>query len=550
MKYITTGVENFKEIIDYQYYYVDKSMLIKDVINEKFALYTRPRRFGKTLNMSMLYYFFSINEKDNAYLFDDLEISNDKEVMKYQNQYPVIFITLKEMKGTTFDEQINFFSELIMDLYEKHIYIKDSPNVTSGLKRRFMKLYDGEGTLANLKNSLKLLTNCLYQHYHKKAIILIDEYDVPLSDAYTHGYFDKMAKFISGTFSAALKTNDFLEKGVFTGGLRIAKESIFTDLNNFNVYSINEIKSSTRFGFTYDEIQELCHYYNVIDKINIIKEWYDGYLFGDSDIYNPWSVLNYINRVLVGKTEPKSFWVNTGSNDIIKEYIEKADNQLHEEFELLISGGCVEKRVNPELTYREMDRISNIYSFLLYTGYLKIHKIIDESRDIYELEIPNREIKEIYIYIFNEWFKDYSKAKNPILMEALLQQDEKKAQSILIQILNKTMSYHDEVEAFYHGFLGGLLVNDDYTVRSNKESGDGRFDLSVIPEDLNNPCIIIECKISDERRKLKTDSQKAIDQVIDKRYMDGFIADGYDPIYVYGISFYKKTCFVTRLQSE
>jgi len=558
MKRISTGVEDFKEIIDDNYYYIDKTMFIKDIVNEKFALYTRPRRFGKTLNMSMLYYFFSINEKDNAYLFDDLEVSKDQEAMKHQNQYPVIYITLKDMKGTSYDEQIDSFSDIITDLYDQHHYIEDSNHVTRAMKNKFTKIYEGQGTKANLKNSLKILSTCLYQHFHKKVIILIDEYDVPLSDAYSNGYFEVMSKFISGVFSAGLKTNKYIEKGAFTGCLRISKESIFTGLNNFNVYSITENRSSDRFGFTLNEVQNLCHYYSIDDKIDIIKEWYDGYLFGNTEIYNTWSVLKYIDQVMQSIYEPISFWANTSGNDIVKEYIEKSDSQLHDEFELLIQGEYIEKQISPELTYREMDRISNIYSFLLFTGYLKIHKIIDRSRNIYELEIPNKEIREIYINIFNEWFNDYTIARKPLLMEALLHQDEKRAQSIIIQILNKTISYHDEVEAFYHGFLGGLLVsdgyniksNDKYSIQSNKESGDGRFDLSVVPDDLNNPCIIIECKISKERRKLKSDSQDAIDQVIEKKYMDGFIADGYDPIYVYGLSFYKKTCFVTRLKSE
>ncbi|MCD7951122.1 MAG: ATP-binding protein [Erysipelotrichaceae bacterium] len=558
MKKLSTSIENFKEIIDDNYYYIDKTMFIKEAINEKFALYTRPRRFGKTLNMSMLYYFFSIKEKDNAYLFDGLKISKDKQAIKHQNQYPVIFITLKDMNRGSYDLQISKFGDIIKDVVLQYPELKDSDFLDESEKiklnsYRFEKASEGE-----LMDSLKNLSTYLYKHYHKKVVILIDEYDVPLSDAYSSGYYDKMSKFIAGTFSAGLKTNNYLERGIFTGCLRISKESIFTGLNNFNVYSITEIRSSDKFGFTFNEVQDLCNYYKLDDKINTIKEWYDGYLFGNTEIYNPWSVLKYIDQTLQGIDEPISFWANTSGNSIVKEYIDKADNQLHDEFQLLIQGDYLEKKVAPELTYREMDRISNIYSFLLFTGYLKIHQIIDRSQNIYELEIPNKEIKDIYMTTFNEWFNDYTVARKPLLMEALLQQDEKKAQSILIQILNKTISYHDEVEAFYHGFLGGLLVtngyniqsNDEYKIQSNKESGDGRFDLSVVPEDLNNPCIIIECKISKERRKLKSDSQDAINQVIEKKYMDSFIAEGYDLIYVYGIAFYKKTCFITRLQNQ
>ncbi len=420
MKRIPTDVESFKKIIDNNYYYVDKTMFIKDVINEDLALYTRPRRFGKTLNMSMLYYFFSINEKDNAYLFDGLEISKDKEVMKYQNEYPVIFITLKDIHGQTYNEQVNHFADIIADLCKQHVELFDSVYLDESEKKlledyKFERVSEGD-----LMDSLKNLTLYLYKHYHKKVIVLIDEYDVPLSNAYSKGFFEKMSEFISNVFSAGFKTNDYLERGIFTGCLRISKESISSVLNNFNVYSITEYRASDRFGFTFDEVKQLCHYYNIDDKINIIKDWYDGYLFGNTGIYNPWSVLKYIDQMFDGVYDPISFWANTSGNDIVKEYIEKADNQLHDEFELLINGEYIEKKLNPELTYREMDRISNIYSFLLFTGYLKIHKIVNRSYNIYELEIPNNEIREIYVNTFDEWFKDYTDARRPLLLEALL----------------------------------------------------------------------------------------------------------------------------------
>ncbi|MCD7892319.1 MAG: ATP-binding protein [Erysipelotrichaceae bacterium] len=547
MKDISTGTENFKEIIDYHYYYVDKTMLIKDISNEKFALYTRPRRFGKTLNMSMLYYFYSIKEKDNAYLFNGLEISKDKDIMKHQNQYPVIFITLKDMKRETYELQIDKFGAIIKDTVLKYPELFDSPYLDESEKIKLNNYKFEKASMNDLMDALKNLTSYLYKHYSKKVFVLIDEYDVPLSDAYNYGYFDKMAKFISTVFSAALKTNDYLEKGVFTGCLRIAKESIFTDLNNFNVYSINEIKSSTRFGFTYNEIQELCHYYNVSDKIDVIKEWYDGYLFGDLEIYKPWSVLNYINRVLMGKTKPKSFWFNTGSNYIIKEYIEKADNQLHEEFELLIKGGCLTKKINPELTYREMDQISNIYSFLLFTGYLKIHKIIDESLDIYELTIPNREVKEIYINTFNEWFKEYTDSKKYDLKNALNDGNDKKAMDLLNDILESSISYYDNYEAFYHGFIIGLF--SEYKIESNRESGDGRFDIAILPKRASDITIVIECKYSETFAKLIPDSIDAMQQIIDEKYIEGLNIRGYHYVVGYGISFYKKTCYVTKLGS-
>ncbi|MCD7839220.1 MAG: ATP-binding protein, partial [Erysipelotrichaceae bacterium] len=326
--------------------------------------------------------------------------------------------------------------------------------------------------------------------------------------------------------------------------LRISKESIFTGLNNFNVYSITEKRASTRFGFTFKEVQALCHYYSIGDKINIIKEWYDGYLFGNTEIYNPWSVLKYIDQTFDDEYDAISFWANTSGNDIVKEYIEKADTQLHDEFEQLINGESIEKKLNPELTYREMDRISNIYSFLLFTGYLKVHKIIDKSHNIYELEIPNKEVKEIYINTFDEWFNDYTDSKIYDLFNALDNSQEDIAMDLLNDILENSISYYDNYEAFYHCFLVGLF--NGYNIESNKESGDGRFDISILPKRITNNVIVIECKHSDSLNKLVQDSQDGVQQIIDKKYDQEFKKRGYQHIVGYGIAFYKKTCFISQ----
>lgn len=497
--------------------------------------------------MSMLYYFFSINEKDNAYLFDGLEISKDKEVMKHQNQYPVIFITLKDMRRNSYDLQVQKFGAIIRDVVLWHPELKDSQYLDESEK---IKLNDYEyerATEGDLMDSLKNLTSYLYKHYHKKVIVLIDEYDVPLSKAYANGFFETMAEFISSVFSGGLKTNNNLEKGIFAGCLRISKESIFTGLNNFNVYSITEYRSSQRFGFTFDEVQQLCHYYSIDNKISIIKDWYYGYMFGNNEIYNPWSVLKYIDQTMQGVDDPVSFWANTSGNDIVKEYIEKADSQLHDEFELLIRGEYIEKKVLPELTYREMDRISNIYSFLLFTGYLKIHKIINRSYNIYELEIPNKEVKEIYTNTFNEWFNDYTSPKIQDLFNALDNSQETIAMDLLNDILESSISYYDNYEAFYHGFLVGLF--NGYNIESNKESGDGRFDVSILPKRITHNVIIIECKHSDSLNQLIKDSQDGVKQIIDKKYEKEFKKRGYQHIVGYGIAFYKKTCIITRMKT-
>lgn len=405
-------------------------MFIEDIIDEDVALYNRPRRFGKTLNMSMLYYFFSINEKDNAYLFDGLEISKHEELMKYQNQYPVIFITLKDMKNKTFDLQVSKFGAIIRNVVLQHLELLNSPYLDESEKDILNDYRFGRANMTDLKDSLMNLSVYLSKHYHQKVITLIDEYDVPLSSARDNNYFEDMSSFISGVFSTGLKTNDYLDKGILTGCLRIAKESIFTGLNNFNVYGIADEISSTYFGFSYEEVYDMVKYYQIEDKIDTIKEWYDGYLFGSHEIYNPWSVSKYIRKMVKVGGHPESFWANTSGNSIVREYIEKADNKIHEEFELLINNKSIVKKVLPEITYLEMQDKENIYSFLLYTGYLKIKSIIDETDHIYELEIPNKEVKKIYENSFNKWFKDYSKTISNQLINAFLQQDEKKGTTL------------------------------------------------------------------------------------------------------------------------
>ncbi len=548
MKKVATGVDNFKKIIDGHYYFVDKSMFIEDVIDEDVALYSRPRRFGKTLNMSMLYYFFSINEKDNAYLFDNLEISKHEELMKYQNQYPVIFITLKDMKNNTFDLQVSKFGAIIRNVVLQHLELLDSPYLDESEKNILNDYRFGKANMTDLKDSLMNLSTYLSKHYHQKVITLIDEYDVPLSSARENNYFEDMASFISGVFSTGLKTNDYLDKGILTGCLRIAKESIFTGLNNFNVYGIADEISSTYFGFSYDEVCDMVRYYQIEDKIDTIKEWYDGYLFGSHEIYNPWSVSKYIRKMVKVGGQPESFWANTSGNSIVREYMEKADNKIHEEFELLINGKSIVKKVLPEITYLEMQDIENIYSFLLYTGYLKIMHIIDETDHIYELEIPNKEVKKIYENTFNKWFKDYTNSKVNDLIKSLINSQETKAMDLLNDILENSISYYDNYEAFYHGFLIGIFSG--YKTESNRESGNGRFDIAILPKRATDIAIVIEYKHSDTFAKLIPDSIDAMQQIIDEKYIEGLNIRGYRQVVGYGISFYKKTCYITKLKED
>ena len=394
MKRLPIGVEDFKELIDHQYYYIDKTMFIQDVLKEKVVLYTRPRRFGKTLNMSMLYYFFSIKQKENAYLFDGLNITKNKGAAQYQNQYPVILITLKDMKDIRFQNQIDIFKVIIRELIGKYKDLFTSERLDDIDKKLLICYQEGNVNIADLKNGLRFLSQCLYKHYQKKVILLIDEYDVPLQNAYLNAYYEEMTDFLGGIFSAALKTNEVLEKGILTGCLRIAKESIFTGLNNFKVNSIFDEVSSQQFGFSPMEISTLLQDYHFSEYQKDIKDWYDGYRFGKQDIYNPWSVLMYMDQLLnTSRKTPVSFWANTSGNDIIYRYIKEADATMRQEFEILSSGGYIEKPLKESLTYREMDQINNVYSFLLYTGYLKAINCVDEENSVYRLMIPNKEIK-------------------------------------------------------------------------------------------------------------------------------------------------------------
>ena len=557
MKRISTGTENFKELLDNNYYYVDKTSLIEDVLSDKVMLYTRPRRFGKTLNLSMLYYFFSNKEKENSYLFEGLNISKDKEILKHQNQYPVIFLTLKDMQYLNFEDQKKQFAILIKELILKNIELLDSSIIDEAdynILNDFRFLKPDE---VQLKNSLKILSNCLYKHYQQRVIILIDEYDVPLQSAYNNGYYDEMVDFLRSVFSSALKTNDALERGVLTGCLRIAKESIFTGLNNFTVRSITSQYACDCFGFTQEEIDDLLDYYDLINKRDEIKDWYDGYLFDKTEIYNPWSVLNYIKELLGDKYfHAISFWANTSSNDLVRQYIENATMKMKEEFEELINGKSIIKKITPELTYREMnfksskDMNDNVYSFLLFTGYLKIKEKVYENNelveDTYKLVIPNKEVKKIYENIFIKWFREYQNERDSNFIDALIQEDVTKANSILQDVLLQSISYYDNYESFYHGFMVGFLNADGYDVKSNRESGEGRFDLAVLPYSILNTAIVIECKHSNSIKELRKDSKEASNQIIEKRYIEGLRDEGYENVIGYGISFYKKQCIITK----
>ena len=547
MKLLPTGIENFKMMIDKSAYYVDKTNFIEDVLNEQVVLYTRPRRFGKTLNMSMLYYFFSINEKENSYLFDGLNISKNKDALKYQNKYPTIFISLKEMKSLTFDAQISSFSNVIYELLDKNLEILSSDQLSDTTKDILNKLHNRSSSVEDLKISLRVITNALYTYYQQKVIVLIDEYDVPLQAAYQNNYYEEMVEFLRSVFSSALKTNDALKKGVMTGCLRISKESIFTGLNSFTAYSVLNNISSESFGFTELEVKQLLKDYNLSEKMDEVKEWYDGYQFGNKEIYNPWSTLMYVKNITQDVYfKPISFWANTSGNDIVVKYIQNGDKKLRKEFDVLMSGQSLIKYIKPELTYREMDNINNIYSFLLLTGYLKVIK--DRGENQYELVIPNKEVYEIYKQSFMSYFEDYTTSKKNELYQELVDGDAKKVNLLLNDILLRSISYFDNQESFYHGFLVGLL--NDYEVVSNKESGNGRFDVCVLPENILGTVVLIECKHSISEDDLIDDAKEGARQIVEKKYLEEHKFKKYENTVGYGISFYKKQCYVVKLKFD
>ncbi|WP_302318167.1 AAA family ATPase [Holdemanella biformis] len=547
MKLLPTGIENFKTMIDKSAYYVDKTNFIEDVLNEQVVSYTRPRRFGKTLNMSMLYYFFSIKEKENAYLFDGLNISKNKDALKHQNKYPTIFISLKEMKNLTFDAQISSFSNVIYELLEKNLEILSSDQLSDTTKDILYKLHNRSSSIEDLKISLRVITNALYTYYQQKVIVLIDEYDVPLQAAYQNNYYEEMVEFLRSVFSSALKTNDALEKGVMTGCLRISKESIFTGLNNFTAYSVLNNISSESFGFTESEVKKLLKDYNLSEKMDEVKKWYDGYQFGNKEIYNPWSTLMYVKNITQDVSfKPISFWANTSGNDLVVKYTQNGDKKLRKEFDVLMNGQSLIKYIKPELTYREMDNIKNIYSFLLLTGYLKVIKDMGENQ--YELVIPNKEVYEIYKQSFMSYFEDYTTSKKNELYQELVDGDAKKVNLLLNDILLRSISYFDNQESFYHGFLVGLL--NDYEVVSNKESGNGRFDVCVLPENILGTVVLIECKHSISEDDLIDDAKEGARQIVEKKYLEEHRFKKYENAIGYGMSFYKKQCYIVKVEYD
>lgn len=546
-------MSNFRRMMEEQNYYIDKSMFISHVLRDEVSLYTRPRRFGKSMNMSMLYYFFSIKEKDNAHLFDHLKITADKEAMKHQNRYPVINLSLKTMIDDTFELNLKSYQNLISNYLGTHLELLDLKNLDEYDRMRLKELREQRADVTLLKDSLRLLTECLYKYYHARVIILIDEYDVPLKAAYEasrdhhNTYYQNMTSFLRSVLLSALKDNEYLERAVFTGCLRIAKESIFTGMNNFHVYSLMDPVSAVDFGFTQEEMDETLRYYHLEKDSPLIKEWYDGYSFGGVDIYNPWSTFQYLFNVLYGGVhQPQAFWVNTSDNSIVRYYLSHADAQMKDDFEQLMQGNSIKKRIKENLTYQDMDDRESIYSFLLYTGYLKAVQVLENQTFL--LTIPNKEVKQVYEDCFYDYFKPLYKKTGEEFFQALLEENVMKAIELLNNILIESISYYDAKESFYHGFLAGLLHNDRYELQSNHEAGRGRFDLALIPRLPFGTGIIIECKYSRKESDLFTMCDSACAQIVSKEYVKAFTKE-YNML-AYGIAFAKKKAYIKEVRYD
>lgn len=551
-KKLPIGIENFEDMIKENYYYVDKTGLLKQLLNEHglVNLFTRPRRFGKSLNMSMLKYFFEIGN-DQA-IFEGLEISKDKELCdQYQGKFPVISVSLKGAKAGNY-EDAKAMMKYIMAAESRRLYDRMSGDKLSEKQKEQMKsLMSDNMKDTELMTALWILSSILKEYYGKKVIILIDEYDVPLDKAFENNYYNEMIILLRNMLEQSLKTNDNLYMAVLTGCLRIARESIFTGLNNFNIFSITDQYFDEYFGFTDKEVKEILQYYKVPEAFEQTKKWYDGYRFGNTDIYCPWDVINHCRALKVEPdATPQPYWINTSGNYIVKRFIEKANQQTRREIEQLIEGKAIQKEIRLELTYNELDStIENLWSVLFATGYLT-QQGKPQGRT-YSLIIPNESIRQIFIEQIQEWFKETTRKDENRLKDFCKAFEEGNAEAIEEQFNNylmKTISIRDtfttKKENFYHGVLLGLLSYDpDWYITSNQESGDGYSDIMIEAEQARIG-IIIEVKYAENIKTLDKACQKALKQIKEKNYDQKLEEEGYETILNYGIACYKKRCKV------
>ncbi|NFS30439.1 AAA family ATPase, partial [Clostridium botulinum] len=526
--------------------------LIKDLLDNKASvnLFTRPRRFGKTLNMSMLQYYFEKREENNSHLFENLNIMEaGEEYVSHMGQYPVINLSLKSAKQPNFELAFKCMKEEITNEFRRHEYILKSDKLNNE-KEQYLRIVKGDDEDGLYITSLKFLSQCLEKYHNKKVIILIDEYDVPLENAFFEGFYDKMIAFLRSLFESALKTNSSLEFSVITGCLRISRESIFTGLNNLNIVSILNDRYAEHFGFTDDEVKKILKDYKVEEKYGVIKEWYNGYIFGSTNVYNPWSVVKYVYDLLPNiNAFPTSYWANTSSNSIVRSLIERADSVTKREIESLIEGKTIEKKVHEDITYNEMyDSMDNLWNFMFFTGYFKkVSERMDEEDNHYiTLKIPNKEVKYIFKNKILKWFHDKVKVKDLSKMySAIFSKDVETFQKELNAMLRQTISFNDAYENFYHGFTLGVLANmHDFLVKSNREAGDGRSDIFIKSLSIFEPCVILELKVCDKPKDIFKKCDEALAQIDAKNYEEELKEEGYENIIKYGISFYRKDCVI------
>lgn len=553
-KKLPVGIEDFEKLRKEGFYYIDKTGLIRDLLNNwgEVNLFTRPRRFGKTLNMSMLKNFFEIGADKT--LFDGLMISKETALCeRYMGKYPVIFISLKGVDGLDFEEACGALRRIIRAEASRFRMLLSSEKIADEDKQLFLRILQEKDTFDDVRDSLRMLSSLLKQCFSEKVILLIDEYDVPLDKAFQHGYYEEMVSLIRGLFGQALKTNEFLQFAVLTGCLRVSKESIFTGLNNFKILSITDARFDEHFGFTEAEVNQLLTDYQLEEHLAETKEWYDGYRFGDTNIYCPWDVISYVDHISADPhAEPEAFWINTSGNDLVKRFIDKADKTTQNEIERLIAGEAIEKKVRLDLTYHELDSsIDNLWSVLFTTGYLtKTGRAIN---GVYKLVIPNREVREVFILQIQEWFrKRMADDEKPMreFCRAFLKGEPERIEKRLNIILNRMISVldakapDDKKENFYHGLLLGLLRSEiNWLILSNAESGDGFSDILIEPED-PDAGIVIEVKYASSVAGLEKACEEALRQIREKRYDERLRNDGRTDVLTYGIAFCRKRCKV------
>ena len=546
---IPVGISDFAKIRDRKYYYVDKTNLIAELLEEETAevtLITRPRRFGKTMAMSMLSHFFDIR-KDSKAMFQGLKIAENTELCdEWMNQWPVLFISFRRVDGLNFESAFGMLQETITDIYGDHLYLLDSPRISSYQKEIMDRILRKTASEEEIKASILLLTKLMQAHYSKPVILLIDEYDVPIAKASANGYYDEMLDVMKGILQA-LKDNDALRFAVITGCLRIAKESIFTGTNNFVSDTISSSHLNEYFGFTQGEVDQILIDADQTDHAEDVKAWYDGYHFGDLDVYCPWDVMNYLRDLRKNpKIKPASYWRNTSDNAIIRSFIDYAGENIHEKMETLLAGGYIIQKIREDLTYDYLHASEeNLWSILYSTGYLTQVRGEELPPDTAALMIPNAEIRQIFETTVQEWFDDSARKENrTALFDAVWSGDIETLTEEMNELLRKTISYHDYREDFYHAFLAGIFTGAGYSVDSNRERGEGRSDV-VVRNSSKGRVALFEAKYAKTLDGLEASCDAALQQIEDRQYAKDF-ADDYDDILCYGIAFYKKRCLVKK----